>query len=459
MWSRRRRLGLRARATVAWALIALVLSAGLSVLAYTLTRTELIEDRREGVTAQAYLNARLVRSGLRATDPDMNEILSSLEGNADAVAIARTGGQWYSGSVGTSPEVLPSSLTEAVREGHAGRQVVSIDGTPHVVVGVPIAESDASYFELVSMEDIAGSLANLARGLAVGAATATVIAALAGWYASGRVLRPLREMSAAATGLASGSLGTRLDGAGDRDLEPLQRSFNRMADAVEDRIRREHRFTSDVSHELRTPVAAMLSSIEIARHHRNDPVAVDDALVELQRRGDVFNEMVNDLLEISRVDAGAVELQLEPLDPRALAGAVAEMAPGDEVPVEVLPGTPEVVSSDKRRLGQMIMNLVENADRYAGGATRIVLSGDEGLLRIAVEDEGPGVPEHERRHVFGRFARGMEARRSTVSGTGLGLALVDEHARLHGGSVHVEDRDGGGARFVVTLPTDGTAPR
>lgn len=454
----RRRLGLRSRATLAWALIALTLTAGLAMLAYQLTRAELLEDRRERATAQAYVNARLMRSNLRATDPDVNEILSSLAGNADAVTIARVGGQWFAGSVGYGPDVIPASLSDAVAEGQVARQIRDIDGEPHLFVGVPIAESQARYFELVPLEDVAQSLENLARGLVVGATLAAILAALAGWYAAGRVLRPLRHMSRAAAGIANGALDTRLDGAGDPDLRPLQRSFNRMADAVEDRIRREHRFTSDVSHELRSPLAAMLSSIEIARHHRHDPEAVDEALAQLQHRAEAFHEMVVDLLEISRVDAGAVDLQLEPLDPRALVTAVSTMATDTEIPVQVEPGTPESVVADKRRLGRMVMNLVENAERYAGGATRIVLDGDGRALRIAVEDDGPGVPEHERRHVFGRFARGEDARRSTTGGTGLGLALVEEHARLHGGSVHIDDAPGGGARFVIVLPTTTPVP-
>lgn len=317
---------------------------------------------------------------------------------------------------------------------------------------MPIAESNARYFELVSLEDIDGSLATLARGLAVGAVLATAAAALAGWYASGRVLRPLRRMASAAAGIAEGNLDTRLDAFGDRDLEPMQRSFNRMADTVEDRIAREHRFTSDVSHELRSPLAAMLSSIEIARHSRREPEAVDQALAQLQERAEAFHELVVDLLEISRVDAGVAQLQAEPIDPRALVHAVVNMSTSDDIPVHVAADVPATIEADKRRLGRMIMNLIENADRYAGGATSIELSRADGMLRIAVEDRGPGVPEHERTHVFGRFSRGERARQSPTTGTGLGLALVDEHARLHGGRVFVDDAAGGGARFIIDLP-------
>ena len=432
----------------------MALSVGLALFAYQLTRAELVDDREQRATAQAYLNARLLRSGLRTPDPDVNALLSSLEGNAASGTIARVGGQWYSGSVGAGPDVLPTSLSEAVVDGRAGHQRADVDGVPHVVVGVPIAEVGARYFELVTLEDIDRSLGSLARGLTGGALLATGLAALAGWYASGRILRPLRRMTAAAGGIADGSLDTRLDAFGDRELEPLQQSFNRMADAVEDRIRREHRFTSDVSHELRSPLAAMLSSIEIARHRRSDPAAADEALAQLHERTEAFHELVVDLLEISRVDAGVAELQLETIDPRALVAAVIPMSTDRDVPVEVGPDVPETIEADKRRLGRMVMNLIENAERYAGGATSVGLGVVDGMLRITVDDRGPGVPEHERRHVFGRFARGERARRSPTSGTGLGLALVDEHARLQGGRAAVDDAPGGGARFIIDLPVD-----
>lgn len=447
-----RRLGVRARATGAWAALALLLSAGLAAVTFQLTRAELVDDRKQRATAQAYLNGRLLRSGLRSTEPNVGALLSSLEGNAGSGGLVRFQGQWYAGSVGDGPDVLPESLREAVAEGRAGRQVAEIDGVPHVAVGVPIEEADARYFELVTLEDIDRSLARLGRGFATGAVAATALAAVAAWYASGRVLRPLRQLSSAAAHIADGSLDTRLDALGDRDLEPLQRSFNRMADAVEDRIRREHRFTSDVSHELRSPLAAILSSIEIARRSRQDPRAVDEALAQLEQRTEAFHGLVVDLLEISRMDSGAAELQLEPIDPLALLAAVVGMTGHGEVPVDVGDGTPRVIDVDKRRVGRMVMNLLENADRYAGGATRIGLSGVDGMLRIAVEDDGPGVPEHERRHVFGRFSRGEQARRGSTSGTGLGLALVEEHARLHGGAVRIGSAASGGARFEIDLP-------
>ncbi|HEX6419889.1 MAG TPA: HAMP domain-containing sensor histidine kinase [Acidimicrobiales bacterium] len=450
---RRHHLGLRARVITAGVLIALVLSVALALLAYQLTRSELVDDREQRAEAQAYLNARLLRTSLRAPDPDVAAILSSLEGNAGSAAIALVDGQWYAGSVGYSPESLPASLAGAVADGGAGRQITVVDGEPHVVVGVPIADPPARYFELVPLDDIDDALADLARGLAAGALVATLLGAVAGWYASGRVLRPIGRMADAASEIAEGDLHTRIDALGDPDLAPLQHSFNRMADSVQERIEREHRFTSDVSHEMRSPLAAMLSAIQIARR-RDDPEAIDDVLAQLEERTQAFHDLVVDLLEISRVDAGVAELELEDVDLRALASAVLADMGLDGVRIDVAGTAPGTIRADKRRLGRMMINLLENAERYGGGPTRVEIAGSDGAVRIAVEDAGSGVPEHERRHIFGRFARG-ESARVTTGGTGLGLALVAEHARLHGGRVWVEDAPGAGARFVIELPEKG----
>jgi signal transduction histidine kinase len=449
---------LRARATIVWALIALALAAGVAAISYRVTRSDLMEERQERATAQAYLNARLVRSGLRASVPDLSAILSSLEGNVGSSSLTRLDGEWFASSVGVGPDLLPQQLVEVVEGGDTGRVVTSIDGSPYVVVGVPIAESAAAYYELVVLDDVDSTLRSLARNLFLGAAAATIAAAFVGWYASGRILTPLKRMARAASAIADGNLATRLDASGDRDLEPLQQSFNRMADAVEERVAREHRFTSDVSHELRGPVAAMKSSIEVARRRLDDPDSARDAICHLDERTDALHELVVDLLEMSRMDAGVAELQLDPMSPAELVDAAVKMTGGDSVAIEVADDVPETIVADKRRLGQSLMSLIENAGKYAGGVTRIEVTTSHDCIRFAVEDAGPGIPAHERRHVFGRFARGEQARNGSVKGSGLGLALVEEHMRLHGGRVHVDDAVGGGARFVLELPVRGIDP-
>jgi signal transduction histidine kinase len=169
-----------------------------------------------------------------------------------------------------------------------------------------------------------------------------------------------------------------------------------------------------------------------------------------------FRQLVEDLLEISRFDAGVMHLDLDEVRVAELVMQAVSTSTDADIPVDIdseLAGV--VVQADKRRLVRVIANLLDNAAKYAGGASRVELRQVDGNVQIAVEDEGDGIPPDDRRRIFDRFSRGLIAgRRSSSDGVGLGLSLVAEHVRLHGGDVWVEDRADGkqGARFVVVLP-------
>ncbi|MEO6627091.1 MAG: HAMP domain-containing sensor histidine kinase, partial [Aquihabitans sp.] len=237
---------------------------------------------------------------------------------------------------------------------------------------------------------------------------------------------------------------------GDSDLEPLVESFNAMVESLQIRIEREARFASDVTHELRSPLATMGAALSVARRRASEP-ATHQALDVLGTEVDRFQELIVDLLEIARAEAGVAELSMDEIEPRALAQSVLEASGRDQVMVEVDAEGDRRARLDKRRIGQALVNLLDNADNYGGGATKLTVTGDSEFLRFIVDDDGPGVPEHERDHVFQRFARGTHAE---VSGTGLGLALVTEHVRLHHGQISVTDAPGGGARFIIELPRE-----
>ncbi|MDQ3147439.1 MAG: HAMP domain-containing histidine kinase, partial [Actinomycetota bacterium] len=274
---------------------------------------------------------------------------------------------------------------------------------------------------------------------------------------SRRVLRPLAEVRQAAVAIAGGRLDTRVATVDDADLGALVASFNDMARALQERIERDARFASDVSHELRSPLTTLSASIEVLEGRRDEMPersrAALDLLVADVRR---FGAMVADLLEISRFDAGAASLDLDEVRVAELTRNALQFVHHADVPMRVAPDAEScVIYADKRRMVRVIANLLENADRYAGGATGVAveLAGDD--VRVIVEDAGPGVAEEDRERIFERFSRGTSAgRRGASEGTGLGLALVREHVTLHGGKVWVEDRngDGPGARFVVEMP-------
>jgi signal transduction histidine kinase len=181
-------------------------------------------------------------------------------------------------------------------------------------------------------------------------------------------------------------------------------------------------------------------------------LALDLLAADVER----FERLVQDLLEISRFDAGVARLAVENV---RLSELLTHAVPtSSAATIDIAPEATDVaIRADKRRLERVVTNLLTNADAHGGGAVRIGLRRVDGTLRLEVDDEGPGVPLDDRPRIFERFARGAAAGRRSGSGgdgVGLGLALVDEHVRLHRGRVWVEDAPSGGARFVVELPIE-----
>jgi two-component system sensor histidine kinase MtrB len=277
-----------------------------------------------------------------------------------------------------------------------------------------------------------------------------------------RIMRPLERVSEAAGDIAEGGLDTRLEAEVDPDLARLVASFNEMADAVQTRIEREARFASDVSHELRSPITALAAAVEVLDARRADlndrtRQALDVVVSQVRR----FDQMVIDLLELSRLDVGITDLHREDVEIAPLVRRIVQRLGTTDPVVEVVDGSEGIAAIDKRRFERIMANLLDNARLHGGGANRVVIgdliepnedpSATRSVVFVAVEDSGPGVTASERARIFERFARGS-AGRSRAGGTGLGLALVAEHARAHGGRAWVEDSPTGGARFVVTFP-------
>ncbi len=460
------RLGLRTRILLMFALGALLLSAFLAAAAYSFTRSSMVNQRDRSGIEQAYRNAQVAQNELvgNASANDVNARLLSL-GVARAAVNVR--GAWAATSPSRfGPDAIPVALQSRVmQDGEPARMITDVGGSPVLVIGIPLTVTDASYFEFVSLDDANTTLRNVAVSLVFGGVITTMAGALIGSLAARRAVKPLGDAAQAAKAIAGGRLDTRLEPTDDHDLQILANAFNDMAAALQERVERDARFASDVSHELRSPLMTLAASVEVMQARRDDmpekaQAALDLLVADVAR----FQGLVADLLEISRFDAGAIRLHLDEL-------FVAEFV-RQAVAVSSMPSTKVVVteraermvmSGDKRRLARVVANLIDNARLHGGGEASIsVLEADGegeplGHVWIAVEDRGVGVPMEERQLVFERFARGGAAgRRATSDGAGLGLALVDEHVRMHGGRVWVEDRVDGeaGARFVLELPAE-----
>jgi len=365
---------------------------------------------------------------------------------------------WTSTSAGFQSSDVPAELRRVVASGNAASQRITVHGHPHLVVGIPIGVADGEYYEALPLTELASTLAVIRNSLLAAAVVATIAAALLGRWAARRALRPLITVSAATSRIAGGDLSARLSRQADPDLDLVASSFNSMADALERRIERDARFVSDVSHELRSPLTTLSAAADVLRARANDlPVRARDALELVVAEIDRFQVMVEELLELSRAQADVDPLRLEPVFVSELALQVAVHVGGETFSVDFDQRLDaEALMVDKRRLERMLVNLIENAESHGDGLVALHAHRSNGTVRIAVDDRGPGVPPAERRAIFERFARGAKSgSRGTDSGTGLGLALVAEHARMHGGSVWVEDVPGSrGARFVIELPLE-----
>ena len=444
-------LGLRGRFVAAFACAGLVLTFVLSLLTYELTRSYLTGQRERSATRQAFANARLASSVLEAGDADPRRLLDALPAESDSRVLINVTGTWFSSDVGLSETSLPDDFVATVAAGQAARQRFRLAGVTQLVIGTPLGDSDASYYEVFPLRELNQTLSALATSLAVASLVTTILGAGGGWYASRRVLVPLQRVSSASERIANGALGTRLRAPGDNDLQPLVDSFNAMADALQRRIEREARFASDVSHELRTPLTALATAVQVLQSRANEmPSRVRAAIEVLESQIEYFERLVLDLLEISRYDAGVNELANEDVEPVSFIRQT--LSPLDPAPLRVTTPMPAAVSLDKRRVERILANLVENAQVHAGGVEAVELAVDDRTLRISVIDQGPGIPPEERAFVFERFRRGTTSATNSVKGTGLGLALVAEHARLHGGSVVMHPGEPSGCRFTVSLP-------
>jgi len=326
-----------------------------------------------------------------------------------------------------------------------------------LVVGVPLTGLGGEYYETVPMNDLERTLSGLAYTLLGASLLTTLGGVLIGYWASRRIFAPLLDVGTAAHSIAGGRLDTRLPVGADPDLDLIAIPFNEMAQALEDRIERDARFASEVSHELRSPLMTLAASVEVLENQQDEMTErAQTALGLLSADIGRLQQLVEDLLEISRFDVGAITLHLEDVVAVEMVIQAVSILGGGGVAVKFEPAVGElIVRVDKRRFGRVIANLLDNASRYAGGATAVIIARQGDMVQIAIEDRGNGVPEEERDIIFDRFSRGGEGgNRSTDRGVGLGLALVDEHVRLHGGRVWVEDRIDGdqGARFMVELP-------
>jgi two-component system, OmpR family, sensor histidine kinase MtrB len=348
---------------------------------------------------------------------------------------------------------VSDELRKRVQEEYTAWQRIDVLGQPMLVIGTQIGEVEAySVRSLLAEQDSIGRLASRAWLFGSGGVILATVLAL---YAAWGVLRPVRELNAAALRLGQGDLTARVPVRGNDELAMVASTFNNTAEALEKQVADAKRFVADVSHELRTPLAAMTAVTDVLDEEA--PGLGTDAgkaaqLVSQETRN--LTRLVNDLMEISRFDSGAAALTLEEVDIAAAIGsALRSRGWTDEVTVDL---KPVVARLDPRRLDVIVANLVGNALKHGAPPVFVRLHGEPGWLIIEVRDRGPGLDPEVLPHVFTRFYKADSAR-SRSEGSGLGLAIAWENALLHQGVLTAGNSPEGGAVFTLRLPHYGGA--
>ncbi|MEU5946029.1 MtrAB system histidine kinase MtrB [Micromonospora sp. NPDC047465] len=368
--------------------------------------------------------------------------------------------------------LISRELRATVAGGKMASQIRTgrLDGerTKYLVYGSPVptkfGQVELYYLVPLTRQDETAADAR-ATVVATGAALVILLGLLAG-LVTRLVVTPVRVAARTAQRLSAGLLDQRMAVNGEDDLALLAASFNQMATNLQRQILRleemsrlQRRFTSDVSHELRTPLTTVRMAADLIFSERDefDPAVARSAEL-LQAELDRFEELLTDLLEISRFDAGFAMLDAEPTDlvpvVHRVADRLAGLAERVGVPIELdVPATPVIAEVDPRRVERVLRNLVGNAVEHGEGKpVRITLGMDDTAVAITVRDHGVGLKPGEEKLVFNRFWRADPSRARQTGGTGLGLSISLEDARLHGGWLEAWGAPGQGAQFRLTLP-------
>jgi two-component system sensor histidine kinase MtrB len=427
------------------------------------------------VAAIATGDAASVRSTL---DRTVNALLQrgGAAGDFDVVMVHRTGDiERTATSRRPVLDALPPDLRADVASGGQSRKyhpVPDDSGEPRstLLVGaaVPSDTAGSQRIELYyafPLEQEAESLSLIRSTVVISGIALTLFVVGIGVLVTRLVVDPVRRAAGTAQRLAEGQLEQRMIVRGEDDLARLATSFNAMADSLQRQITQleglsqlQQRFTSDVSHELRTPLTTVQMAADVLHEARGDfPPHVARSAELLRAELDRFESLLTDLLEISRYDAGAAVLDSEPVDLGALvARVVAGMTSlAERHESELLVTRPDeavIAEVDARRVERILRNLVGNAIEHgAGRPIEITLAANRTAAAVTVRDQGVGLSSADAQHVFDRFWRADPSRVRTVGGSGLGLSISLEDARLHGGWLQVWGLQGAGAQFRLTL--------
>ncbi|MFJ7771612.1 ATP-binding protein [Streptomyces sp. NPDC097107] len=485
VWSWLRFTSLRLRLVLVFGLVALTAAVSASGIAYWLNR-EAVLTRAQDAVLRDFEREMQNRAGALPERPTQDELQHTAGQMANSsqrfsvllVAENAAGETVYGGSGGLGGFALsdvPESLRTAVNREqevtpanrhpyHLYWQRTTDDDTPYLVAGTKVIGGGATGYMLKSLEPEAEDLNSLAWSLGIATALALLGSALLAQALATTVLKPVHRLGVAARRLGEGRLDTRLRVSGTDELADLSRTFNSAAEALEKRVadmagreQASRRFVADMSHELRTPLTAITAVTEVLEEELEFEGGGFDPMIEPAVRLVVsetrrLNDLVENLMEVTRFDAGTARLVLDDVDVAdQITACIDARAWLDAVDLDAERGIHARL--DPRRLDVILANLIGNALKHGGSPVRVSVARADDEVVIRVRDHGPGIPEDVLPHVFDRFYK-ASASRPRSEGSGLGLSIALENAHIHGGGITAENSPEGGAVFTLRLPQD-----
>jgi two-component system sensor histidine kinase MtrB len=455
---------LRARVILAFVVVAMVAATAASAAGYVAARASLVDETQR--RAADSVRDQVSRLAPEVEYPPDQAALDRLRASLGEDSMVTFEG--LTAASGGALGLISDELRAAVAEGDRFTVQRVVDGSgPKLVLATPVLLTDVdgrqrdSGVEVYVVQDLAPTQAQLDRWTGIVALTiagALPLAVVLALLVSRSVLRPVQRLGDTANQLAAGNLSTRLTPSGRDELADLATTFNHTAAALERSVgelrHREaeaRRFVADVSHELRTPIMALTSIMEMveadARDRSPDDREMATMAVERTRK---LARLAEDLLELSRLDAGAVALRLELVDVAHVVADTVRTRGWDGV--DLVPTEPVLARVDVRRLDISVANLVGNALRHGRPPVLVEVRTEADDVLVVVTDHGPGLPDGiEADQLFARFFKADSARASS-DGSGLGLSITLVNAQLHGGGVSARTSQDAGAQFVLRLP-------
>ncbi len=440
------RLPIRVRLTLGFAVAMAAVLAAVGIFVYQRVANELLANVDQTLVAQA-------REELQTGHVD-----ADTGGGATLVQVYGRGGRLVS----SRPLLIALLEPGLVREAQAGKRVwrnVELPGLGDWrVLAVPWGTGRAAVVAR-SLGPRSVSLDHLRHELVIFLPLALLAALLGGYALTARALRPVEVLRRRAEAVTAGA-PSRLPAPPGRDeISRLAVTLNDMLARLQAAFEHERRFVADASHELRTPLALLRTELDLALRRPRSRAELESALHSAAEETERLSRLADDLLLIARADQGSLPIRREDVAAGDLLGDAATRFAsraselGRELRVEP---TELHVDADPLRVGQALVNLVDNALTHGGGAVELSARRQDGFVEIHVRDAGDGFPPAFRSRAFDRFSRADEAR--SRGGSGLGLSIVELVARAHGGSAGVGERAEGGADVWLSLPVSATTP-